>query len=117
LIAYQLAVVVDDAFQGITDVVRGADLLEATAWQLEIRRHLAYPPVRHGHLPLVLGPDGGKLSKSTSAAAIGVLPPSKALVEALHALHQAPDPGLATAPVATVLEEARKNWSPGALCP
>lgn len=115
LIAYQLAVVVDDAFQGITDVVRGCDLLEATAWQLEIRRRLGHSAIRHAHVPLVLNPDGQKLSKSGSAAAIAALPPSRALVAGLEALRQAPEAGLDQAPVRTVLEWALANWRPAML--
>jgi glutamyl-Q tRNA(Asp) synthetase len=114
VMAYQLAVVVDDAHQGITDVVRGADLLDATAWQLEIRRHLGYPSVNHGHLPLVLDPGGEKLSKSRSSAAIAGLPPAQALREALAALRQpTPPPGLDSPP--ELLDWALAQWRPDAL--
>lgn len=115
LIAYQLAVVVDDGFQGITDIVRGADLLDATAWQLQIRRHLSLPEVRHGHLPLVEGPDGRKLSKSESAASIATLAPGEALVEALRALRQSPPEGLSREPPGVVLSWATTHWNPSVL--
>jgi glutamyl-Q tRNA(Asp) synthetase len=65
--AYQLAAVVDDAEQGITDVVRGADLLDSTPRQLLLQRLLDLPTPRHAHLPLLLGEDGRKLSKSDAA--------------------------------------------------
>jgi glutamyl-Q tRNA(Asp) synthetase len=71
LFAYQLAVVVDDADQGITDVVRGLDLLPSTAWQMELQRALGIPQPRYGHVPLIVEPDGGKLAKSRRSVAVG----------------------------------------------
>lgn len=65
--AYQLAVVVDDAYQGVTDIVRGADLLDNTARQIELMRALGYPIPRYFHLPLVLNEQGQKLSKQAGA--------------------------------------------------
>jgi glutamyl-Q tRNA(Asp) synthetase len=111
-IAYQLAVVVDDAAQGITDIVRGADLLAATGWQLQIRRLLGYAPVRHAHLPVVVEADGTKLSKSASAAAVAGLPPSHALLQTLNLLHQRPPAELVTASSRQILDWATKNWQP-----
>lgn len=68
--AYQLAVVVDDAWQGVTDVVRGVDLLDSTARQIWLQSQLQYPAVRYLHVPVVLADDGQKLSKQTGARPI-----------------------------------------------
>ena len=69
--AYQLAVVVDDAAQGITHVVRGEDLADNTARQILLQRALGLPTPRYLHTPLVLAADGHKLSKQNGAAAAG----------------------------------------------
>lgn len=83
--AYQLAVVVDDAGQGITDVVRGADLIDSTPRQIYLQRLLGVPTPRYLHVPVVRNADGEKLSKQTGAVA--VLPQGEA--QALTVLREA----------------------------
>lgn len=94
LVAYQLAVVVDDAWQRITEVVRGADLQDSTARQIHLQRLLGLPTPRYAHLPLVLGPDGRKLSKQHRADPVRAMPPAEALATALATLGHDPPPGL-----------------------
>lgn len=84
--AYQLAVVVDDAEQGITQVVRGQDLADNTARQIHLQRRLGLPTPGYLHTPLVLGADGKKLSKQNGAAPIDLHDPVAALRAAAHTL-------------------------------
>lgn len=86
LFAYQLAVVVDDAEQGVTDVVRGEDLADNTPRQIHLQRVLGVPTPRYLHLPLVLGPDGQKLSKQNGAVAFDASRPLEALRAAARSL-------------------------------
>ena len=86
--AYQLAVVVDDGAQRVTDVVRGADLLDSTPRQILLQRALGLPTPGYAHLPLILGLDGTKLSKSGAAPAVDPEDPVAALHAAWLALGQ-----------------------------
>lgn len=88
LFAYQLAVVVDDAAQGVTHIVRGEDLAENTPRQLLLQSALGYPAPEYLHTPLVLAADGQKLSKQNGAAALDTATP-QAAAEALHQAAQA----------------------------
>lgn len=94
--AYQLAVVVDDADQGISDVVRGADLIDSTARQILLQRLLGLPTPAYVHLPVAVNAAGEKLSKQTRAAPIDAADPVPALVAALEFLGQAPPRELAS---------------------
>jgi glutamyl-Q tRNA(Asp) synthetase len=84
--AYQLAVVVDDAAQGVTDVVRGRDLADNTPRQILLQRALGLPTPRYLHTPLVAGADGQKLSKQNGARAFDATRPLEALRQAAQAL-------------------------------
>ncbi len=93
--AYQLAVVVDDAFQGITEVVRGSDLLESTARQIHLQHALGLPTPAYVHHPLAVSSDGKKLGKRFASDPVGRLPAAEAVRIALLFLGQKPPGGMA----------------------
>ena len=86
--SYQLACVVDDAFQGVTEVVRGCDLLDSTPRQILLQRLLGLPTPAYLHLPLAVDAQGRKLSKSSDAPAVDAADPSAAIANALRFLGQ-----------------------------
>ena len=110
LFAYQLAVVVDDAGQGITHIVRGADLLASTPRQIYLQRCLGLPTPAYAHLPMVVNAAGEKLSKQTRAAPIDPAQPIPALIAALTLLGQAPPADLAGSSVADIWVWAIQHW-------
>ncbi|MBI4695982.1 MAG: tRNA glutamyl-Q(34) synthetase GluQRS [Gammaproteobacteria bacterium] len=110
--AYHLAVVVDDAWQDVTDIVRGSDLLSSTPRQILLQRLLGLPHPNYLHLPLALDHDGAKLSKQTLAAPVDGIPPAATLVAALGFLGQEPPRELARATVSEVLARALAHWTP-----
>ena len=112
VIAYQLAVVVDDALQGVSDVVRGADLLDSTPWQISLQLALGLPRPRYLHLPLVLEPDGRKLAKSRRCVPLEPASAGQELHRALTHLRQAPPAELEFEPASAVLRWACDHWRP-----
>lgn len=108
IINYQLAVVVDDYLQGITDVVRGADLLDNTERQIWLGRVLGYPELRYLHLPLAMNDQGQKLSKQNLAQPLDLNQAPLLLQQALTALHQPP---VVLDTPARMLQQAIAQWS------
>jgi glutamyl-Q tRNA(Asp) synthetase len=114
LFAYQLAVVVDDAAQKMSHVVRGADLLASTPWQTSLQAALGCPQPNYAHLPLVVEPDGTKLAKSRRSIPLDATRAAPLLVTALRLLGQAPPPGLEFETARTVCEWGCAHWNPHA---
>ena len=101
--AYQLAVVVDDAAQGVSHVVRGQDLADNSARQIQLQRALGLPTPQYLHTPLVLGANGEKLSKQNGAEALDLSEPLKALNAAAGVLGLDAQAGLAA--------DALRHWT------
>ncbi len=110
LFAYQLAVAVDDEFQGISDIVRGADLLASTPRQIWLQRCLGLSTPRYAHLPLACNQAGEKLSKQTLAPALDSRRIAETLLMALHFLGQNPPAELLRSTPAEVWNWAIENW-------
>ena len=110
LYAYQLAVVLDDAWQGITDIVRGADLLDSTPRQLYLQELLGLPQPRYLHIPLITQPDGNKLGKSYRSPPLTEDQATPLLLRALRALGHNPGAELAYATPREVLNWGIAHW-------
>jgi glutamyl-Q tRNA(Asp) synthetase len=115
LIAYQLAVVVDDALQNITEVVRGIDLIDSTPRQVWLQKLLGYRTPAYAHIPVVVHADGDKLSKLTGAAELPLTEAPATLVAALRALRQAPPADLDHCSLEDIWLWALNNWKISAL--
>lgn len=111
LFAYQLAVVVDDAEQGITHIVRGADLLDSTPRQIVIQQALNLPTPNYMHIPVATNAAGKKLCKQTHAADLHSQSPSLQLWQALNFLNQAPPTSLQTSELDKLWDWAIAHWS------
>lgn len=114
LYAYPLAVVVDDAARGVTDVVRGADLLDATPGQIALQHALGLPTPRYAHVPVIVAADGRKLSKQNHAPALDASRAAANLRLALRFLGQAAPEGDSTA---AILDAAIRHWRPNLIPP
>ncbi|CUU23018.1 Glutamyl-Q tRNA(Asp) synthetase [Duffyella gerundensis] len=110
LFAYNLAVVVDDHFQGVTEVVRGADLIEPTVRQIALYEQFSWPAPAWLHLPLALNPDGNKLSKQNHAPPLPTGDPRPTLVNALRFLGQTVSTGWQDLSLSQLLEQAIAAW-------
>lgn len=115
LYAYQLAVVLDDAWQGVTDVVRGADLLDNTPRQLYLQELLGLAQPRYLHVPLITQPDGHKLGKSYRSAPLPAEQATPLILRALRALGQSTDPAMAASTPTEVLRHAAAHWNADAI--
>jgi glutamyl-Q tRNA(Asp) synthetase len=112
LFAYQLAVVVDDAMQGITHVVRGADLLLSTPRQIYLQKLLGLPTPNYLHLPIVVNAQGEKLSKQTLAQPIQKNKVAQTLFAALGFLQQQPPAELQSGKAEEIVDWAVAHWRP-----
>ncbi len=111
LYAYQLAVVLDDAWQDVTDIVRGADLLDSTPRQLYMQELLGLSQPRYLHVPLIVQPDGHKLGKSYRSPPLTTDQATPLLLRALRALGQKPDEGLEHASPREILKWGIQHWN------
>lgn len=110
LIAYQLAVVIDDGVQGVTEVVRGIDLIGSTTRQIYLQQLLGYRTPDYIHIPVITHAEGDKLSKLTGAPAIDLKSPAKTLYAALKALRQDPPSELSKSDLCEVWSWASESW-------
>ncbi|ATG90417.1 glutamyl-Q tRNA(Asp) synthetase [Methylomonas koyamae] len=112
IVAYQLAVVVDDYRQGITHVVRGCDLLDSTPKQIYLQKLLGYPVPEYLHLPIIVDRAGQKLSKQSRAEAVAATSANQTLFMLLSLLGQNPPPTLKQAEISAILDWAVAHWVP-----
>lgn len=112
LYAYQLAVVTDDALQGVTHIVRGADLLSSTPRQIYLQQLLGFKTPDYAHIPLICNKNGEKLSKQTLAEPIDINNATKLLVQALAHLNQNPPSTLTNERSRKILLWAIEHWQP-----
>ncbi|EMI5490220.1 tRNA glutamyl-Q(34) synthetase GluQRS [Providencia stuartii] len=110
LFAYNLVVVVDDHYQNVTEVVRGADLIPATLQQISLYHHLSLPIPRYAHLPLILNHDNNKLSKQNHATALPMTDPRPVICHALALLKQPPIAHWQDLNTHQLLEIATRQW-------
>ena len=110
LYAYQLAVCVDDEYQGITHIVRGYDLIDSTPRQLCLQSVLGMTTPVYAHIPVIIQDNGDKLSKQNLAPELPLDEPRPLLIKALRALGQTPPADLLQSSVEEIIEWGVKNW-------
>jgi glutamyl-Q tRNA(Asp) synthetase len=110
LVAYQLAVVVDDELQGITDIVRGIDLMDSTPRQIWLQQLLGFATPNYLHIPVAINADGQKLSKNTGAHGLSLDNVETTLVTALQALGQQPPADLDHSALPEIWQWAGSHW-------
>ena len=115
LVAYQLAVVVDDAWQGINHIVRGIDLLDATFMQIHLQKLLGYAEPHYQHIPLLSDANGIKLSKQTGAQPLDCRNPVKNIFQALVLLGQLPEKSLLSGSLVDIWRWGTEHWNPAAI--
>lgn len=112
LFAYHLAVVIDDAWQGVTDVVRGVDLLDSTPRQIYLQQLLQLPTPGYMHLPIAVNAEGQKLSKQNLAPPVADDKPAATLLQTLAFLNQNPPQALLHEPLEMLWDWAIAHWDP-----
>lgn len=110
IMAYHLAVIIDDAFQNVTEIVRGADLLGSTPRQIYLQKLLGFNTPEYCHLPVATGPHGKKISKQNHAPSVMSNKPVDILYDALSFLGQAPDSRLKQGSVDDIINWGTENW-------
>ncbi len=110
LVAYHLAVVVDDNLHGVTDIVRGIDLMDSTPRQIWLQRLLGYQTPAYAHIPVAVHPDGDKLSKLTGARELDIDKAPAILVSALDALRLETPAALSNEPLSSIWDWAMSAW-------
>jgi glutamyl-Q tRNA(Asp) synthetase len=108
--AYHLAVVLDDANQGITESIRGADLLPSTSVQMYLQQVLDIKPPQYAHIPVAVNSFGEKLSKQSGAAPVAMRDPARTLFKTLQDLGQTPPQDLESSSTSDILHWGEKNW-------
>lgn len=109
--AYHLAVVVDDAYQGITEIVRGIDLIGSTPHHIYLQQLMGLPTPHYAHLPIAVNQQGEKLSKQSHAPAIDTRHPGPLLAKALTFLGHQPDPDVAYESPDELIQWALSHWN------
>ena len=116
IIAYHLAVVIDDDHQKITEVIRGIDILDSTPKQIFLQQRLGLSTPHYQHIPIIIDRNGNKLSKQTNAAPVDNSKPSATLIQLLNLLNLDPPGDLNNSTPPIILDWAIENWDSSKLC-